>query len=72
MITELIQYLHVAEDLFCGDNTYLRMPIYKTVLHALVEAKEVSACDDLLCAIILGVGSLFMFGFSSTCRVTRQ
>ncbi|XP_021902495.1 pentatricopeptide repeat-containing protein At1g76280 isoform X2 [Carica papaya] len=40
MITELIQYLHVAEDLFCGDNTYLRMPIYKTVLHALVEAKE--------------------------------
>lgn len=40
MIRELIQYLQVAENLFCRSNTYIGTPIYNTVLHSLVEAKE--------------------------------
>lgn len=40
MTRELIQYLQVAENLFCRNNTYLGTPIYNTVLHSLVEAKE--------------------------------
>lgn len=40
MIRELIQYLQVAENLFCRNNTYLGTPIYNAVLHSLVEAKE--------------------------------
>ncbi|BBG96358.1 hypothetical protein Prudu_005143 [Prunus dulcis] len=40
MIRELIQYLDVAENIFCRNNIYLATPIYNTVLHSLVEAKE--------------------------------
>lgn len=40
MIRELMQYLHVAENQFFCTNTYLGTPIYNTVLHSLVEAKE--------------------------------
>ncbi|VVA34279.1 Hypothetical predicted protein [Prunus dulcis] len=40
MIRELIQYLDVAENIFCRNNIYLGTPIYNTVLHSLVEAKE--------------------------------
>ncbi|XP_034675182.1 pentatricopeptide repeat-containing protein At1g76280 isoform X5 [Vitis riparia] len=40
MIRELMQYLHVAENQFFRTNTYLGTPIYNTVLHSLVEAKE--------------------------------
>ncbi|XP_048444515.1 pentatricopeptide repeat-containing protein At1g76280 isoform X1 [Pyrus x bretschneideri] len=40
MIRELIQYLHVAENLFCRNNVDLGTPMYNTVLHSLVEAKE--------------------------------
>lgn len=42
MMKELIQYLRVAEDQFSHGNTYIGIPIYNTVLHGLVEAKEVS------------------------------
>ncbi|KAI5341791.1 hypothetical protein L3X38_009666 [Prunus dulcis] len=35
-----IQYLDVAENIFCRNNIYLGTPIYNTVLHSLVEAKE--------------------------------
>ncbi|KAI5341764.1 hypothetical protein L3X38_009639 [Prunus dulcis] len=41
MIRELIQYLDVAENIFCRNNIYLGTPIYNTVLHSLVEAQEV-------------------------------
>ena len=47
MIRELMQYLHVAENQFFRTNTYLGTPIYNTVLHSLVEAKEVSASPTL-------------------------
>ncbi|KAM7250277.1 hypothetical protein ACFE04_022160 [Oxalis oulophora] len=40
MIRELMQYLNAAESLFARKNTYLGTPIYNTVLHYLVEAKE--------------------------------
>ncbi|KAG2675522.1 hypothetical protein I3760_12G007200 [Carya illinoinensis] len=40
MIRELIQYLRVAENLFCRNNTFLVTVMYNTVLHSLVEAKE--------------------------------
>ncbi|KAA8537422.1 hypothetical protein F0562_026891 [Nyssa sinensis] len=40
MIRELIQYLHVAENQFSRGNSCLGTPIYNTVLHSLVEAKE--------------------------------
>ncbi|XP_040989932.1 pentatricopeptide repeat-containing protein At1g76280 isoform X3 [Juglans microcarpa x Juglans regia] len=40
MIRELIQYLQVAENLFCRNNTFLGTAIYNTVLHSFVEAKE--------------------------------
>ncbi|XP_050234467.1 pentatricopeptide repeat-containing protein At1g76280 isoform X2 [Mercurialis annua] len=40
MTRELIHYLRMAEDLFCGSNTYLGTPIYNAVLHSLVEAGE--------------------------------
>ncbi|XVE69624.1 hypothetical protein DITRI_Ditri10aG0005100 [Diplodiscus trichospermus] len=40
MTRELLQYLHIAENLFCHTNTYLGPPIYNTVLHSLVEAEE--------------------------------
>ncbi|TYI42821.1 hypothetical protein ES332_A01G125200v1 [Gossypium tomentosum] len=41
MTIELLQYLHVAENLFCHTNTKLGAPIYNVVLHSLVEANEV-------------------------------
>ncbi|KAM3308724.1 pentatricopeptide repeat-containing protein like isoform X1 [Capsicum chacoense] len=40
MINELIQYLHAAENQFSHYDTYMITPVYNTVLHALVEAKE--------------------------------
>ncbi|XP_020533461.1 pentatricopeptide repeat-containing protein At1g76280 isoform X2 [Jatropha curcas] len=40
MIRELIQYLHMAEDLFSRRNISLGTPIYNIVLHSLVEAKD--------------------------------
>ncbi|KAH1214727.1 Pentatricopeptide repeat-containing protein [Glycine max] len=40
MIKELIQYLHVAENLFIYRNPSLGTHMYNTVLHYLVEAKE--------------------------------
>ncbi|KAF3660181.1 hypothetical protein T459_16872 [Capsicum annuum] len=40
MIKELIQYLHAAENQFSHYDTYMITPVYNTVLHALVEAKE--------------------------------
>ncbi|TKY57582.1 Pentatricopeptide repeat-containing protein [Spatholobus suberectus] len=40
MIRELIQYLHVAENLFIYRNPSLGTHMYNTVLHYLVEAKE--------------------------------
>ncbi|CAJ1972614.1 unnamed protein product [Sphenostylis stenocarpa] len=40
MIRELIQYLHVAENLFIYRNPSLGTRIYNIVLHYLVEAKE--------------------------------
>jgi hypothetical protein len=51
MIRELIQYLQVAENLFCRNKTYLGTPIYNAVLHSLVEAKEVST-SHTHCVII--------------------
>lgn len=41
MMRELIHYLHVAENIFCRNSIYLGTPIYNTVLHSLVENKEV-------------------------------
>ncbi|XP_044511018.1 pentatricopeptide repeat-containing protein At1g76280 isoform X2 [Mangifera indica] len=41
MMREMIQYLHVAENLFSRSNTYLLTPIYNTVLHSLVEAHDI-------------------------------
>lgn len=43
MIRELIHYLHVAEKYFSCNNTRVGASIYNTVLHSLVEAKEVGA-----------------------------
>nr|KJB14291.1 hypothetical protein B456_002G118000 [Gossypium raimondii] len=40
MTIELLQYLHVAENLFCHTNTKLGAPMYNVVLHSLVEANE--------------------------------
>lgn len=48
MTKELLQYLSVAENLFYYNNTYLGTPVYNTVLHFLVESKEVSACAHAL------------------------
>ncbi|XP_073138249.1 pentatricopeptide repeat-containing protein At1g76280 isoform X2 [Henckelia pumila] len=40
MTKELIQHLRVAENQFSHESTYIGIPIYNTVLHGLVEAKE--------------------------------
>ncbi|KAJ4717572.1 Pentatricopeptide repeat [Melia azedarach] len=40
MTRELIQYLDMAENLFRHSNTFVETPIYNTVLHSLVEARE--------------------------------
>ncbi|MED6118485.1 hypothetical protein PIB30_003233 [Stylosanthes scabra] len=40
MIRELVQYLHVAENLFIYNNPSLGTDIYNTVLHYLVESRE--------------------------------
>lgn len=42
MIRKLIQYLHVAENLFIYSNPSLGTDMYNIVLHYLVEAQEVS------------------------------
>jgi len=42
MIRELVQYLHVAENLFIYSNPSLRTDMYNIALHYLVEAQEVS------------------------------
>lgn len=41
MIKELIHYLHVAESLSSRSELSVGTPIYNTVLHSLVGAKEV-------------------------------
>ncbi|KAL4310638.1 hypothetical protein GQ457_01G008730 [Hibiscus cannabinus] len=41
MTTELLQYLRVAENLFCRTNTSLGAPIYNIVLHSLIKAQEI-------------------------------
>lgn len=48
MMRELIHYLHVAENLFCRNSIYLGTPIYNTVLHSLVENKEVRDSNTCL------------------------
>lgn len=48
MIKELIQYLHAAENRFSRYDTYMITPVYNTVLHSLVEAKEVINLGFLL------------------------
>lgn len=40
MINELIQYLHVVENQFSHSKTLMGTPVYNTVLHSLVDAKE--------------------------------
>ncbi|KAL3340730.1 hypothetical protein AABB24_029054 [Solanum stoloniferum] len=40
MVKELIQYLRAAENRFSRYDTYMITPVYNTVLHSLVEAKE--------------------------------
>ncbi|GKU98120.1 hypothetical protein SLEP1_g11162 [Rubroshorea leprosula] len=40
MIRELLQYLHLAEDLFYHTDTNFGIPAYNTVLQSLVEAGE--------------------------------
>ncbi|XP_062092087.1 pentatricopeptide repeat-containing protein At1g76280 isoform X2 [Humulus lupulus] len=47
MIKELIHYFHVAESLFSRSKIYLGTPIYNTVLHYLVEAKESDMAIEL-------------------------
>jgi len=42
MIRELVQYLHVAENLFIYSNPSLGTDMYNMALHYLVEAQEVS------------------------------
>lgn len=41
MVKELIQYLRVIENQFSRGYFCLGTPAYNTVLHSLVEAKEV-------------------------------
>ncbi|XP_038897388.1 pentatricopeptide repeat-containing protein At1g76280 isoform X2 [Benincasa hispida] len=41
MTKELLQYLNVAENLFYYNHTCLGTPVYNTVLHFLVESKEI-------------------------------
>lgn len=80
MIRELIQYLDVAENIFCRNNIYLGTPIYNTVLHSLVEAKEVGVfftigfpfiCNFMICGILDQCSSTFLF-LMITCRVKWQ
>ncbi|XP_022132697.1 pentatricopeptide repeat-containing protein At1g76280 isoform X2 [Momordica charantia] len=47
MTKELLQYLSVAENLFYYNNTYLGTPVYNTVLHFLVESKEIHMAIEL-------------------------
>lgn len=46
MIKELIHHLHVAENIDIPSDFHLVTPVYNTVLHSLVEVKEVSAFLD--------------------------
>ncbi|KAH9297348.1 hypothetical protein KI387_029030, partial [Taxus chinensis] len=48
MIKEVVQYFHIAEDLFNGrDVPLLGTSIYNVVLHALVQAKEWEMAIDI-------------------------
>lgn len=47
MIRELIQYLHVAENLFGHISTYKGTEMYNTVLHALIESNESHTAAEL-------------------------
>ncbi|KAM6600779.1 hypothetical protein CsatA_020388 [Cannabis sativa] len=47
MIKELIHYFYVAESLFSRSKIYLGTPICNTVLHYLVEAKEIGMAIEL-------------------------
>ncbi|XP_058115030.1 pentatricopeptide repeat-containing protein At1g76280 isoform X4 [Magnolia sinica] len=46
MIRELIQYLQVADNQFCHTYAYKGTVMYNTVLHALVEAKEILLANE--------------------------
>lgn len=48
MIKELIQSLHLAEDMFSRRRSFPNTSIYNTVLHSLVEAEEVNASYNLV------------------------
>ncbi|KZV33190.1 pentatricopeptide repeat-containing protein [Dorcoceras hygrometricum] len=52
MVKELIQYLRVAEDQLSHGSTYIGMPIYNTVLHSLVEAKESGVAIEIFRTMI--------------------
>ncbi|XP_073052812.1 pentatricopeptide repeat-containing protein At1g76280-like isoform X1 [Primulina eburnea] len=52
MMKELIQYLHVAENKFSHGSTYVGIPIYNTVLHGLVEAKESGVAIEIFRSMI--------------------
>lgn len=59
----MIQYLHVAENLFLHRDPDLGLAIYNIVLHSLVEAKEV--CEScivfsLFWLVFCEVGSFVM------------
>ncbi|KAM7490414.1 hypothetical protein LguiA_033335 [Lonicera macranthoides] len=53
MIRELMHYLHVAENRFSRSNTFIGTPIYNTVLHSLVEAKESHMAIEIYKTMIL-------------------
>lgn len=44
MITEMLQYFHLAETLLLHPKSYSRTAMYNNVLHSLVDAREVSCC----------------------------
>lgn len=48
MIKELIQSLHLAEDMFSCRRSFPNTSIYNTVLHSLVEAEEVNTSYNLV------------------------
>lgn len=53
MIRELLQYLHLAEDLFYHTDTNFGIPAYNTVLQSLVEAGEVSSFHTIVYILII-------------------
>ncbi|KAK3034795.1 hypothetical protein RJ639_033700 [Escallonia herrerae] len=54
MIRELIQYLRVAENQFSSSSIVLGTPIYNTVLHSLVEAKECHMAVEIFKTMLYG------------------